>query len=159
MGDPTSSKNPSEDHPAQRSEVLKRIQKAPKADDMISTITEDSFISFRKKFHFPNDLVMKVPARSDCACFRPPGYVKVYKFSLRAGLRFPPFELIDILTIYGVCLSQFFYRAMSIVMGLIVLFRDRGVVLSSKCLSRMGRLFSDVQRRISFRSKWLDIRT
>ncbi|KAH0460797.1 hypothetical protein IEQ34_008760 [Dendrobium chrysotoxum] len=61
--------------------------------------------------------------------------------------------------ICGVCLSQFSYRAMSIVMGLIVLFRDRGVVLSSECLSRMGRLFSDVHGRISFRSKWLDIRT
>ncbi|KAH0451902.1 hypothetical protein IEQ34_019201 [Dendrobium chrysotoxum] len=48
---------------------------------------------------------------------------------------------------------------MSIVMGLIVLFRDRGVVLSSECLSRMGCLFSDAQGRISFRSKWLDIRT
>ncbi|KAH0448921.1 hypothetical protein IEQ34_022721 [Dendrobium chrysotoxum] len=48
---------------------------------------------------------------------------------------------------------------MSIVMGLIVLFRDRGVVLSSECLSRMGRLFSDAHGRISFRSKWLDIRT
>ncbi|KAH0469985.1 hypothetical protein IEQ34_001543 [Dendrobium chrysotoxum] len=59
----------------------------------------------------------------------------------------------------GVCLSQFSYRAMSIVMGLIVLFRDRGVVLSSECLSRMGRLFSDAQGRVSFRSKWLDIRT
>ncbi|KAH0456660.1 hypothetical protein IEQ34_014567 [Dendrobium chrysotoxum] len=103
---------------------------------------------------------MKVPARTDRACFPPPGYVTVYEFSLRAGLRFPPSsELIDILTICGVCLSQFSYRAMSIVMGLIVLFRDRGVVLSSECLSRMGRLFSDAQERISFRSKWLDIRT
>ncbi|KAH0457777.1 hypothetical protein IEQ34_013092 [Dendrobium chrysotoxum] len=149
-----------EDRPAQRSEVPKRAQKAPKADDVISTVTEDSFISFRKKFHFPNDLVMKVPARTDRACFPPPGYVTVYEFSLRAGLRFPPSsELIDILTLSGVCLSQFSYRAMSIVMGLIVLFRDRGVVLSSECLSRMGRLFSDAQGRISFRSKWLDIRT
>ncbi|KAH0456935.1 hypothetical protein IEQ34_014842 [Dendrobium chrysotoxum] len=159
MGDPASSKNPSEYRPAQRSEVLKRTQKAPKADDVISTITEDSFISFKKKFHFSNDLVMKVPARSDRACFPPPGYVKVYEFSLRAGLRFPPSELIDILTICEVCLPQFSYRAMSIVMGLIMLFRDRGVVLSSECLSRMGRLFSDAQGRISFRSKWLDIRT
>ncbi|KAH0458348.1 hypothetical protein IEQ34_013663 [Dendrobium chrysotoxum] len=160
MGDPASSKIPSEDRPAQRSEVPKRTQKAPKADDVISTVTEDSFISFRKKFHFPNDLVMKVPARTDRACFPPPGYVTVYEFSLRAGLRFPPFsELIDILTLCGVCLSQFSYRAMSIVMGLIMLFRDRGVVLSSECLSRMGRLFSDAQGRISFRSKWLDIRT
>ncbi|KAH0464677.1 hypothetical protein IEQ34_004780 [Dendrobium chrysotoxum] len=153
MGDPASSKNPSGDRPAQRSEVPKRTQKAPKADDVISTVTEDSFISFRKKFHFPNDLVMKVPAKIDRACFPPPGYVTVYEFSLRAGLRFPPSsELIDILTICGVCLSQFSYRAMSIVMGLIVLFRDRGVVLSSECLSQMGRLFSDAQGRISFRS-------
>ncbi|KAH0465469.1 hypothetical protein IEQ34_005572 [Dendrobium chrysotoxum] len=160
MGDLASSKVPSEDRPAQRSEVPKRAQKAPKADDVISTVTEDSFISFRKKFHFPNDLVMKVPARTDRACFPPPGYVTVYEFSLRAGLRFPPSsELIDILTLCGVCLSQFSYRAMSIVMGLIVLFRDRGVVLSSECLSRMGRLFSDAQGRVSFRSKWLDIRT
>ncbi|KAH0453363.1 hypothetical protein IEQ34_017687 [Dendrobium chrysotoxum] len=128
MGDPASSKNPSEDRPAQRSEVSKRTQKAPKADDVISTIIEDSFISFRKKIYFPNDLVMKVPARSDCACFPPPGYVTVYEFSLRAGLRFPPSsERIDILTICVVCLSQFSYRAMSIMMGLIVLFRDRGV--------------------------------
>ncbi|KAH0434220.1 hypothetical protein IEQ34_026876 [Dendrobium chrysotoxum] len=160
MDDPASSKIPSEDRPAQRSEVPKRTQKAPKADDVISTVTENSFISFRKKFHFPNDLVMKVPARTDRACFPPPRYVTVYEFSLRAGLRFPPSsELIDILTICGVCLSQFSYRAMSIVMGLIVLFRDRGVVLSSECLSWMGHLFSDEQGRISFRSKWLDIRT
>ncbi|KAH0471133.1 hypothetical protein IEQ34_000856 [Dendrobium chrysotoxum] len=153
MGDPASFKNPSEDHPTQRSEVSKRTQNAPKAYDVISTVTEDSFISFRKKFHFPNDLVMKVPARSDRACFPPSTYVTVYEFSLRAGLRFPPSsEPIDILTICGVCLSQFFYRAMLIVMGLIVLFRDRGVVLSSECLSRMGSLFSDV-------SKWLDIHT
>ncbi|KAH0450689.1 hypothetical protein IEQ34_021381 [Dendrobium chrysotoxum] len=48
---------------------------------------------------------------------------------------------------------------MSIVMNLIVLFRDRGVVLSSECLSWMGRLFSDAQGCISFRSKWLDICT
>ncbi|KAH0453751.1 hypothetical protein IEQ34_018075 [Dendrobium chrysotoxum] len=159
MGDPAS-ENSSGHRPAQRSKVPKRTQKAPKADDVISTVTEDSFISFRKKFHFPNDLVMKVPARTDRACFPPSGYVTVYGFSLRVGLRFPPSsELIDILTICGVCLSQFSYRAMSIVMGLIVLFRDRGVVLFSECLSRMGRLFSDAQGRISFRSKWLDIRT
>ncbi|KAH0451417.1 hypothetical protein IEQ34_018716 [Dendrobium chrysotoxum] len=139
MGDPVSSKNPSKDHPAQRSEVSKRIQKAPKADDVISTITEDSFIS----------------------CLLPsPGICDGVRVSLRAGLQFPPAsELIDILIICGVCLSQFSYRVMSIVMGLIVLFRDNGVVLSSECLSQMGRLFSDAQGRISFRSKWLDIRT
>ncbi|KAH0466002.1 hypothetical protein IEQ34_006105 [Dendrobium chrysotoxum] len=112
------------------------------------------------KFHFPNDLVMKVPARSDRTHFPPPGYVTVYESNLRAGLRFPPSpKLIDILTICGVSLSQISYRAISIVIGLIVLFRDHGVILSAECLSRMGRLFSDVQGRISFRSKWLDIRT
>ncbi|KAH0467321.1 hypothetical protein IEQ34_004559 [Dendrobium chrysotoxum] len=35
---------------------------------------------------------------------------------------------------------------MSIVMGLIALFKDRGVVLSSECLSRMGCLFSDAAK-------------
>ncbi|KAL0905741.1 hypothetical protein M5K25_024179 [Dendrobium thyrsiflorum] len=159
MGDP-SSKNLLEDRPAHRSEGSKKTYKKPKTDDAISTITEDSFISFRKKFHFPNDVVMRVPARSDRARFPPPGYVTVYEFSLRVGLRLPPApELIDIMTICVVSISQFSYRAMSIIMGLIVLFRDRGVVLSSECLSRIGRLFSDVQGRITFRSKWLDIRT
>ncbi|KAH0455474.1 hypothetical protein IEQ34_015506 [Dendrobium chrysotoxum] len=48
---------------------------------------------------------------------------------------------------------------MSIIMRLIVFFRDRGVVLTPKCLSRMGRLTCDTQGRIIFRSKWLDIHT
>ncbi|KAL0916184.1 hypothetical protein M5K25_013675 [Dendrobium thyrsiflorum] len=43
--------------------------------------------------------------------------------------------------------------------GLIGLFRDRGVVLTPECLSRMGRFISDAQGRVNFRSKWLDIRT
>ncbi|KAH0459373.1 hypothetical protein IEQ34_012187 [Dendrobium chrysotoxum] len=150
MGDPASSKIPSEDRPAQRFEVPKRTQKAPKVDDVISTVTEDSFISFRKKFYFPNDLVMRVPARTDRACFPPPGYVTVYEFSLQAGLRFCSFLRTD---------RHSDDLAISIVMGLIVRFRDRGVVLSSECLSRMGRLFSDAQGHILFRSKWLDIRT
>ncbi|KAH0456464.1 hypothetical protein IEQ34_014371 [Dendrobium chrysotoxum] len=151
MGDLASSKIPSEDRPAQRSEVPKRAQKAPKADDVISTVTEDSFISFRKKFHFPNDLVMKVPARTDRACFPPPGYVTVYEFSLRAGLRFPPSsELIDILTLCGSNVDRD---------GPDRAFQRPRSGTSSECLSRMGRLFSDAQGRISFRSKWLDIRT
>ncbi|KAL0914182.1 hypothetical protein M5K25_017692 [Dendrobium thyrsiflorum] len=116
MGDPSSSKNLPEDRPAHRFEGSKKIYKKPKTDDAVSTITEDSFISFRKKFHFPNDVVIKVPARSDRARFPPPRYVTVYEFSLRAGLQFPPApELIDIMTICG--------------------------------------------GRITFRSKWLDIRT
>ncbi|KAH0449618.1 hypothetical protein IEQ34_020310 [Dendrobium chrysotoxum] len=105
-------------------------------------------------------MVVKVPARSDRACSPPLGFVTVYEFSLRAGLRFPPSpELSDILMICGVSLAQLSYRAISIIMGLIVLFRDRGAVLSPDCLARMGRLIGDTQGRISFRSKWLDIRT
>ncbi|KAH0463045.1 hypothetical protein IEQ34_007627 [Dendrobium chrysotoxum] len=44
-------------------------------------------------------------------------------------------------------------------MGLNMFFRDHRAVLSPECLSRMGQLISDMQGRISFRSKWLDIRT
>ncbi|KAH0452594.1 hypothetical protein IEQ34_019893 [Dendrobium chrysotoxum] len=177
MGDPAS-ENPSGDHPAQRSEVQKRTQKAPKADDLLGSATS-SLVPLRAPWvryellgsagpGYPNEKKL-IPEGGELTsnnevnnrtCFPHPGYVTVYEFSLRARLRFPPSsELIDILTIYGVCLSQFSYRAMSIVMGLIVLFRDRGVVLSSECLSRMGRLFSDAQGHISFRSKWLDIST
>ncbi|KAL0906003.1 hypothetical protein M5K25_024462 [Dendrobium thyrsiflorum] len=134
--------------------------KVGKADDVVSTITGDSLIIFRKKIHFPNDLVMKVSAKSDRSCAPPSGFLTVYEFSLRAGLRFPPTsELIDILQICGVSLSQLSYRAMLIIMGLIVFFRDHRAVLSPVCLSRMGRLISNMQGRISFRSIWLDIRT
>ncbi|KAL0909379.1 hypothetical protein M5K25_020241 [Dendrobium thyrsiflorum] len=162
MGDPASTTIPPAkgDRTAVQQEVLKKPHKVGKADDVVSTITGDSLIIFRKKFHFPNDLVMKVPAKSDRACAPPLGFLTVYEFSLRAGLRFPPAsELIDILRICGVSLSQLSYRAMSIIMGLIVFFRDRGAVLSPVCLSRIGRLISDSQSRISFRSRWLDIRT
>ncbi|KAH0452956.1 hypothetical protein IEQ34_017280 [Dendrobium chrysotoxum] len=59
---------------------------------------------------------MKVPTRSDRAHFPPPGFVTVYEFILRARLHFPPSpELINILTIYGVNLSQLSYRVMSII--------------------------------------------
>ncbi|PKU81623.1 hypothetical protein MA16_Dca013054 [Dendrobium catenatum] len=146
MGDRTSTKDVSvvEDRPTARSEGSKKAPKATKADNVISTITEESFISFRKKFHFPNDLVMKVPVRSERACFPPQGYVTMYEFSLRAGLRFPPPpELVDILTACALSLSQFSYRAMSVVVGLIVFFRDHRAVLSTECLSWMGRIYTD----------------
>ncbi|KAL0919983.1 hypothetical protein M5K25_009079 [Dendrobium thyrsiflorum] len=48
---------------------------------------------------------------------------------------------------------------MSVTIGLIDLFRDQGVVLTPECISRMGRFISDAQGRVTFRSKWLDIRT
>ncbi|KAH0448074.1 hypothetical protein IEQ34_021874 [Dendrobium chrysotoxum] len=162
MGVPASTQIPPTkgDCPAVQSESLKKTQKMGKADDVVSTIISDSLIAFRKKFHFPNDMVMKVPIKYDCAHSPPPGFVTVYEFNLRAGLRFPPsLELIDVLTIYGVSLAQLSYRAMSMIMGLVVLFRDRRVVLSSECLSWMGHLTSDTQGRISFRSTWLDIHT
>ncbi|KAH0448197.1 hypothetical protein IEQ34_021997 [Dendrobium chrysotoxum] len=102
-------------------------------------------------------MVMKVPTRSDRVHF-PPEFVTIYEFSLRAELRFPPSpELIYILMICGVSLSQLSYRAMSIIMWLIVFFQDHGAMLSPECLSWMGRLISDTQGRISFRFKWLDI--
>ncbi|KAH0454108.1 hypothetical protein IEQ34_016032 [Dendrobium chrysotoxum] len=59
----------------------------------------------------------------------------------------------------GVCLSQFSYRAMLVTMGLIALFRDRGTVLTPEHLLQMGRLTSDMQGRVTFRCKWLDMRT
>ncbi|KAL0919472.1 hypothetical protein M5K25_011567 [Dendrobium thyrsiflorum] len=133
MDDPASTTIPPAkgDRPVVQQEVLKKPHKVGKADDVVSTIMGDSLIIFRKKFHFPNDLVMKVPTKSDRACAPPLRFLTVYEFSLRAGLRFPPAsELIDILRICGVSLSQLSYRAMSIIMGLIVLFRDRGAVLS-----------------------------
>ncbi|KAH0464378.1 hypothetical protein IEQ34_007164 [Dendrobium chrysotoxum] len=162
MGDPTSTKNPSTkgDRFVARCEGVKKTYKATKMDDVVSTVTGDDLLAFRKKIYFSNDMVVKVPARSDRACSPPPRFVTVYEFSLRASLRFPPSpELSDILTICGVSLAQLSYRAMSIIMRLIVLFRDHGAVLSPDCLSRMGRLIGDTQGRISFRSKWLDIRT
>ncbi|KAH0453305.1 hypothetical protein IEQ34_017629 [Dendrobium chrysotoxum] len=95
------------------------------------TITSDSLIIFHKKFHFPNDLAVKTPEKSNRACFPPSGYLTIYEMSLRAGLRFPPApELINISTICGVILSHFSCRAMSIVMGLIAFFRDCGAVLT-----------------------------
>ncbi|KAH0449905.1 hypothetical protein IEQ34_020597 [Dendrobium chrysotoxum] len=81
-----------------------------------------------KNFHIPNDVVMTVLKRSDRASLPPPGYLNVSEASLRAGLRFPPSaDLVEILRRCGVCLSQLSYRAMLVTVGLIALFRDRGL--------------------------------
>ncbi|KAH0452478.1 hypothetical protein IEQ34_019777 [Dendrobium chrysotoxum] len=48
---------------------------------------------------------------------------------------------------------------MSVTMGLIVLFRDRGATMMPEHLSRMGRFTSNTHGRVTFRSKWLDLRT
>ncbi|KAH0451946.1 hypothetical protein IEQ34_019245 [Dendrobium chrysotoxum] len=46
-----------------------------KADDVASIITSDSLIIVRKKFHFPNDLVMKVPKKPDRFYSPAPGFL------------------------------------------------------------------------------------
>ncbi|KAH0451624.1 hypothetical protein IEQ34_018923 [Dendrobium chrysotoxum] len=84
MGDPASTKIPPAkgDCPVVRSESLKKTQKAVRADDVVSTITGDSLIAFRKKFYFPNNMVMKVPTKSDLAHSPPPRFMTVYEYSL-----------------------------------------------------------------------------
>ncbi|KAH0469628.1 hypothetical protein IEQ34_001186 [Dendrobium chrysotoxum] len=47
--------------PLGRAAVWRKTQKVGKVNDVVSTITGDSLILFRKKFHFPNSLVVKVP--------------------------------------------------------------------------------------------------
>ncbi|KAH0467460.1 hypothetical protein IEQ34_004698 [Dendrobium chrysotoxum] len=138
----------------------RRSTKGAKVDDVTSTIIGDLLMLLHKNFHIPNDVVTTVPKRSDRASLPPPRYLTVSETSLRAGLRFPPSaELVEILRRCGVCLSQFSYRAMSVTVGLIALFRDRGAVLTPEHLSWMGRLTSDMQGRVTFRCKWLDMRT
>ncbi|KAL0905625.1 hypothetical protein M5K25_024060 [Dendrobium thyrsiflorum] len=146
--------------PAAQNDGERGSSKGVKSDEVASTVTGDSLIIFYKKFHFPNDLMVKVPKRSDRVCLPPPGYLTISESSLRAGLRFPPpLELINISTMCGVSLSQFSHRAMSVMMGLIAFFRDRGAVLTPEYLLRMGRFILDTQGRVTFRSKWLDMRT
>ncbi|KAH0455952.1 hypothetical protein IEQ34_015984 [Dendrobium chrysotoxum] len=138
----------------------RRSTKGAKVDDVASTITGGLLMLLHKNFQIPNDVVTTVPKRSDRASLPPPGYLTVNETSLRAGLRFPPpAEVVEILRRCGVCLSQFSYRAMSVTVGLIALFRDRGAVLTPEHISRMGRLTSDMQGRLTFRCKRLDMRT
>ncbi|KAH0457698.1 hypothetical protein IEQ34_013013 [Dendrobium chrysotoxum] len=160
-GDPV----PSSDPAVRRKSVAlpdgeRRSTKGAKVDDVASTITGDLLMLLHKNFHIPNDVVTTVPKRSDRASLPPPGYLTVSEASLRAGLRFPPSaELVKILRRCRVCFSQLSYRAMSVTVGLIALFRDRGAVLTPEHLSRMGRLTSDVHGRVTFRCKWFDMRT
>ncbi|KAH0449542.1 hypothetical protein IEQ34_020234 [Dendrobium chrysotoxum] len=121
---------------------------------MVSTITSYSLIVFRKKFYFPNDLIIRAPQNLDQVYFPPSRCLTIYEISLRVGLQFfLPSELIDISTTCGVSISQFSYRAMSIVIGLIVFFRDHGEVLTPEFFSHMGRFTCDIQ---SHRSKSWD---
>ncbi|KAH0450625.1 hypothetical protein IEQ34_021317 [Dendrobium chrysotoxum] len=84
-----------------------------------------------KNFHIPNDVVTTIPKRSDRAGLPPLGYLTVSETSL----------------------------VMSVTVGLIALLRDRGAMLTPEYLSRMGQLISDMQGRMTFRYKWLDMRT
>ncbi|KAH0451095.1 hypothetical protein IEQ34_021787 [Dendrobium chrysotoxum] len=134
--------------------------KEARVNEIASTITSDFLILFRKNFHFPNNMVTIVPKRSDQASLLPPGYLTISETNLRAGLCFPPpAELIEILRRSGVNLSQFLFRAMLVIMGLIALFRDRGATLTPEYLSQMGRFTNDTHGCVTFRSKWLDLHT
>ncbi|PKU59300.1 hypothetical protein MA16_Dca025467 [Dendrobium catenatum] len=133
----------------------RRPNKEARVDETASTVTNDFLFFFHKNYHFPNDVKTMVPRRSDLASLPPPGYFTVSEIHLQAGLRFPPpTELIEVLQRCGVNLSQF-----SVTVGLVTLFRDRGATLTPEHLLRMGRFTSDTQGRVTFRSKWLDVRT
>ncbi|PKU63510.1 hypothetical protein MA16_Dca022428 [Dendrobium catenatum] len=138
----------------------RRQNREARVDETMSTVTNDFLFLFRKNYHFPNDDETMVPRRSDRANLPPPGYVTVSEAHLRAGIRFPPpTELIEVLQRCDVNLSQLLFRAMSVAVGLIALFWDRGATMTLKHLSRMGRFTSDTSGRVTFRSKWLDVRT
>ncbi|KAL0908270.1 hypothetical protein M5K25_022758 [Dendrobium thyrsiflorum] len=143
---------PARRDPAVQNDGERRLNKGVKADDPVSTITGDHLTVLRKRFHFPNDLVVTVPKRSDRACLPPLGYLAIYEANMRAGLQFPPPpELIEILVACGVSLSQFSFRATSVTVGLIAFFKDRGAVLTPKILSRMGRFTSDAHGHVRTR--------
>ncbi|KAH0458290.1 hypothetical protein IEQ34_013605 [Dendrobium chrysotoxum] len=133
-----------------------------RSDDVASIITSDSLAAIRKKFHVPNDVLIIAPKRTDRAHTPPQGFVAVYEMTLRAGLRFPPApELLDIFKACGVALPQFLCRAVTIIVGLIVFFRERGATLTVEYLSKMCKFTSDSYGRISCRAnkKWLDFVT
>ncbi|KAH0456394.1 hypothetical protein IEQ34_014301 [Dendrobium chrysotoxum] len=69
------------------------------------------------------------------------------------------FEILSVSKNILVPIRLFSYKAMSVTVGLIALFRDWGAVLTPEHLSWMGRLTSDMQGRVTFRCKWLDMRT
>ncbi|KAH0460478.1 hypothetical protein IEQ34_011141 [Dendrobium chrysotoxum] len=127
-GDYLSSRNPAvRGDPVAPPYCERRLNRGARADNAASTITGDSLIVLHKKFHIPNDVVMAVPKRYNPVGLPPPGVVLS-----------TPIELIKILVRCGITLSQFSYRAMSVMMGLIALFRYRGAVLTPEHLSRMG---------------------
>ncbi|PKU68132.1 hypothetical protein MA16_Dca015634 [Dendrobium catenatum] len=131
-------------------------------DDVPSSITsDDALIAIRKKYHLPNDLVMAVPKKTDRARYPPKGFITLYEMTLRAGLRFSlaP-ELLEIFRACGVPLAQFLCRTVTIIVGLTVFYRERGVKMTIDHLSKMCKLTSDVQGCVLCRGrKWLDFST
>ncbi|KAH0465070.1 hypothetical protein IEQ34_005173 [Dendrobium chrysotoxum] len=130
LRDPTIRGDPIALHDSER-----RLNKGAREDDAASNIMDDSLIILHKKFHFLNDVVKEAPKRFDRAVLPPTKYLIIYE----TRLRFPPSgELIEISVMCGVSLSQFLHKAMSVTMGLIALFRDRGAILTPKYLFCMG---------------------
>lgn len=127
--------------------------------EAISTITEDGLAVLRRKFHFPNDLIILAAKKSDRARSPPPGYFTISEFTLRAGVRFPlaP-ELIEIFKSCGVAISQYSFRALVVIVGLTVFFRERSVSLNIKSLCKMCKFSCDAQSRVSYRGikNWVD---
>ncbi|KAH0456639.1 hypothetical protein IEQ34_014546 [Dendrobium chrysotoxum] len=68
--------------------------------------------------------------------------VLTFQFTSRPSLS-TYYKLIDILGIYGVSLSQLSYIDISIMVGLIIFFRDHGAVLTLECFSSMSQFICD----------------
>ncbi|KAH0467519.1 hypothetical protein IEQ34_004757 [Dendrobium chrysotoxum] len=131
-------------------------------DDVASTITSDGLAVIRKKFHIINEVLIIAPKSSDRVHVPPPRFIDVYEMTLHAGLRFPPApELLEIFKACGVSLPQFLYRAITIMVGLAVFFRERGVTLTMEYLSKMCKFTSDTHGRVFCQNnkKWLDFST
>ncbi|KAH0470237.1 hypothetical protein IEQ34_001795 [Dendrobium chrysotoxum] len=64
--------------PAAQIDGERGFSKGVKSDNVVSTVTSDSLIILYQKFHFPNDLMAKVPKMSDRACLPPPGYLTIF---------------------------------------------------------------------------------
>ncbi|KAL0905902.1 hypothetical protein M5K25_024350 [Dendrobium thyrsiflorum] len=131
-------------------------------DDVVSTITSDGLAVISKKLHIPNEVLIIAPKKSDRVHAPPSGFIAVYEMTLRSGLRFPPLpELLRIFEACGVFLPQFLCRAITIMVGLAVFFRERGAILTVEYLSKMCKFTSDTHGRVSCRNnkKWLDFST
>ncbi|KAH0466488.1 hypothetical protein IEQ34_003726 [Dendrobium chrysotoxum] len=104
-------------------------------DDVASTITSNSLAMIHKKFHLPNEMLIIAPKRSDRAHAPPSGLAAVYEMVLHASLRFPPApKFLDIFKACGVTLPQFLCRAITLIVGLVVFFRECGATLTIEYL-------------------------